>query len=535
MPHVLKRSASAPALLGDPTSKEKSDAKRTKGVVAGASGFDAQSQALSPAASSSQAGPSSADLPTGIRPQIGKGKKPAGRDAQDEGKGKEPLPVGIKPKARAPVPDVGPAVRSLPAGAKPALDFASQDPQVAAVLAAVGVYNALGADATHQDRFAALQAIDTAAYAAFRDNPVPEFSALPYGEALRALLYASEAAHADLVDDLRQRAQHEDGHLPVDATGMSNDEKAEVMALFASISRGQGDIQVAGDANFQKKTHAGLAKLMQKPLGRQIVSAANRKAAGDGAPDRTINIRPGDSPGAMPRDTTEADMKTTGDSDAPGLKPAEFARAVFSGQNPGVMGGKQLAFGAGTAVDVDMPEQLEESRTQGKNGQEIVTPEFIALGHELGHAAKAKLGAKGTDVGFGVLKGGIQPAKWNNSSEEYLNVKGVENPLRHEHGMAKRGDYTASIKQQRVYELRLAVNQGVQQNPAAAQQLMAIMGRLRENLNDDAVYRSIRDEIQAAVNTPAPVAQAPAPQQGGGGKNVFSRAGRWFRHRFGGR
>lgn len=110
--------------------------------------------------------------------------------------------------------------------------------------------------------------------------------------------------------------------------------------------------------------------------------------------------------------------------------------------------------------------------------------------------------------------------------------------------MAKRGDYTASVKQQRAYQLRLAINNGLQQNPGAAQQLMALQRRMRENLNDDDVFQSTRDGIQAAVAAPQvpapqaemPAAQDPAARRGGGqGRNILSRAGQWFRHRFGGR
>lgn len=83
----------------------------------------------------------------------------------------------------------------------------------------------------------------------------------------------------------------------------------------------------------------------------------------------------------------------------------------------------------------------------GQENQEIATPEFVTVGHELGHASRFMKGMVpdsfvGVDQ-FGV--GGKTDQKLWHNSEEYLNINSVENEVRSDHGIGKRKYHVGSV------------------------------------------------------------------------------------------
>lgn len=391
--------------------------------------------------------------------------------------------------------------------------FAATTPEVGVVAALVAAYNALPPEATFQDRFAALQRIDTEAYQVFQQNPAPELPSLPFGEELRALLHATDAAHAALVDEMRFRTQRgEEGNLPLDASALGDGEKAETAALWSSLARREGELGVEGSADFQKSTYGGIAKLMQHPLGRQLVGFLDRRTAPDASghtPDRRVSIQESEhEPNAGARDVTSGDMNDVGPATQPSVDPRELTDAMLRGDRGTAMGGRQFAFGPGSAVDVQMPSTMRDTRSLDADKNEIVTPGFIALGHELGHAAKAKSGAKGSNVGFGPLPDGVRPGNWVNNSEEYLNVKGVENPLRAEHGMKQRGEYTDSVKSARVNGLMQRLVAAVELYPDHGMALASVAASCKNNrISEDAFYAELQARVDQVIAEAAQATQ----------------------------
>lgn len=115
------------------------------------------------------------------------------------------------------------------------------------------------------------------------------------------------------------------------------------------------------------------------------------------------------------------------------------------------VGNKYYRFGSGTAVNVtltpDIPDTADHtsSRFVDGNKNEIPTPNYITLGHELGHAVHMQTGANlGDDTLTKNLFGHVAPElsqqqqkEWSNV-EEYSNINHVENSIRREYGMKDR-------------------------------------------------------------------------------------------------
>ena len=74
-----------------------------------------------------------------------------------------------------------------------------------------------------------------------------------------------------------------------------------------------------------------------------------------------------------------------------------------------------------------------------ENDTQILMPDFITLGHELGHAQRILRGASlhGEDMADMGVDDEVDQILWNNP-EELVNIKGVENRLRSEHGLSQR-------------------------------------------------------------------------------------------------
>ncbi|MCG8460366.1 MAG: type III secretion system effector protein [Holophagales bacterium] len=133
--------------------------------------------------------------------------------------------------------------------------------------------------------------------------------------------------------------------------------------------------------------------------------------------------------------------------------PAERAKAIYDAAKDsrarGVkIGGKYYRFGKGSAVNVtmtrDVPDTSEHhtSRMVDKDGQELIFPNFLTLGHELGHAVHQMAGvslgeSKVSSDLFSKVGGGTPEQDWSNL-EELGNIAAVENALRGEYGLTPR-------------------------------------------------------------------------------------------------
>lgn len=103
-------------------------------------------------------------------------------------------------------------------------------------------------------------------------------------------------------------------------------------------------------------------------------------------------------------------------------------------------------FGAGSSSTITYTADLADgsdspmSRFVDEDGNEIIVPVFISLGHELGHALHTLNGAQsgGAQSLEPIAGAGLNPGDYSGTLEEIVTIRGVENPLRQEHGITAR-------------------------------------------------------------------------------------------------
>jgi hypothetical protein len=317
------------------------------------------------------------------------------------------------------------------------------------------------------------------------------------------LLNAVQVEHQQLV---RASIGANDANPPVaNFAALAPDVQKFVRHTWQTLVAGTGNVRITEAENYTHsatsapttRQHAGFrievlaqfARLLNTTTGRDIVRQVNASTNGQ----RLVTIKPGFAvaQGGGPAAEFAAGPATNNGADklteidiatklAPfkGTKNASKKRAAYLAKfvnldlgaihdpkakaaaiyaarraNPGKIGirmaGKYYLFGAGTAVDVTITRDIRDAedhhtaRFVDDQRNEIPTPNFITLGHELGHAAHMMGGvALGDDQVSSHLLGqvgvtGPEEANWSNM-EEYGNIHSVENALRGDYGLKPR-------------------------------------------------------------------------------------------------
>src|SRR5262249_55086894 len=108
-----------------------------------------------------------------------------------------------------------------------------------------------------------------------------------------------------------------------------------------------------------------------------------------------------------------------------------------------IVGGRKYLFnvGTGSLVNYVAEHKASENRVVTTNNREGLSPTSVALGHELGHAVRKRLGADFSGNRDFLKLAGVDPelyGLWSVTDEELLNITQVENKLLPEHGLAPR-------------------------------------------------------------------------------------------------
>jgi len=295
----------------------------------------------------------------------------------------------------------------------------------------------------------------------------------------------------NLLDDVQK--EHENqigvmagyGELPIDQRGVSEDDKARVQQHWNSIVEGTGNLKITeqqinkanpnlrrNHAGFKTKALSSIARLMQHPQGRKLVEEAN---AGGGDPTKHITISPVSNQdhqvphvGTLPADGWDAepldqskDSTKHAKSHTPGsythlpndtdsswtYEYAQSHQGDKTAQNYGVKsGGNYYQFneGTGSKIQYGVEHRDSENRVYTQDDREGLSPTYIALGHEMGHALHNRRGASLSGAGPGdhiMAAHGVtqdETPLWSGSPEEFQNINQVENKLLHEGGLKKR-------------------------------------------------------------------------------------------------
>lgn len=394
----------------------------------------------------------------------------------------------LGPASSSSAATAGEVQRALPNAAQ-YRELEGEDAMFGQIADAVASYNEVAGEATpegFQARFIRLQAVERLTYR-FLAN-VSDAHQLIRGHnrsaMVKDLLAEAEREHEVLVD----AAKDIETVLPFDPGALAGQDLADARALWRDIVSSHGNIKVSGSAGYTRRVLSELAKIMSTGTGLRLLKFLNAPKTGeDGAPIAISQIFIGETLAALPEDVRAAspdveesdkskaqvlgigldqdktevhearETPITGDHDRPSVEthPVVGPGAGMGAHFDAVVGGKRgfvhgnakydFAPGTGSFVTSNPGEALNGNAA----GNEIHTPGWVTLGHELGHSANMKAGATTishkaglSDLANGLAGGEQESEKWDNS-EEQLVIENVENKMRDESGQALRSGHRA--------------------------------------------------------------------------------------------
>jgi len=317
---------------------------------------------------------------------------------------------------------------------------------------------------------------------------------VPHADRLKRLLDQMALEHQELIEATKGDAEF----LPFDTKGMQAGEIQGLKTLWQDIVQGRGKIKLVGSPGHTKRVLSEMAKILDTPTGRRLLAYLNApsKAYGTqaqntpstepdapetaGADDPMTAVYVAESIDQLPDAVRTAskrleqqqfsiaqalgegfnvanvmDAPATGNEDPreyPTVASADeihkIRDAAWEGKKGYIFGGRRFEFQKrGTGGFVLSFEG--KSRSGGEDDHEILAPGFITLAHELGHVANFRSGAAmlhyqmepslTASLGGGATE---EEAKfrWQNP-EELLNIRNVENAVRDESDLSKRGSH----------------------------------------------------------------------------------------------
>ena len=350
-------------------------------------------------------------------------------------------------------------------------------------------YNRVATDNTQLPaRIALLGELDDHVYRWFDTLASTDFDAEPRALFMRNLMEELNREHVNVV-----RAAAAAGVVPVYGAGLSVAERTRAAALWASVSAGAGSLQIesGGDAEFEAKTLSSIAKMLHTGTGRDVIGFLDRPppvpgGAPPGVAGASLPVHPdwgtrltGYETFIVPetralQQAGFAAANGTGESSANRLlsqvhgagagqsgytrlvappavladypvvaDAAQYNRALLEGK-PGFAishGGatEYYLFGTGEGNAIVM-QYGQFARGLGAGNVEVISPDFVLLAHEMGHAvARARRRLRGGRA-VRLVSGEPMPT-WQSRAEEMSNVIGIENPVRQESGITARSTY----------------------------------------------------------------------------------------------
>lgn len=324
-------------------------------------------------------------------------------------------------------------------------------------------------DNDYQARLTALADMERHLYGWFDTHVTGTIAETTNGPHMKKMLEENQAEHRKLVSKIAKKP----ALVPISTAGMQATEVDDVRQTWRSVVDGTGNLSIkAGksEGSFKKRQQANIAKLLQHPAGREIVTGlsapqtdANKKVQIGSSFKKELKTLgrqdPHDSQ-AVPRTqdgdvTSMAFQQVQADklaaTDVPVVNPGtrasgpqnfnQFVTSLPGGTTHFQHEGDTYKTGTGIGSYVKMAGKGKVEANVGTRMQETVVPEFVTLGHELGHSQRMLQGTAvpfAADMDkFGFQGTNAQKRLWNNA-EEYVNIAGPENAIRAEHGIAGR-------------------------------------------------------------------------------------------------
>ncbi len=362
------------------------------------------------------------------------------------------------------------------------------------------------------ERLSELQTLQNAILRSLDQFADPDHYANPIAVWKKELLNDVQQEHLRLV---RQSVDNKDQNPPVANFSKLNDsEQKTVLRIWKELLSGSGNIKITETESFKHsqtqvpttRNHPGFryevlaqfARLLETQTGRTLVGQITQRGQ-----KKTVTIKPGfaEAQGggpasefaAGPTKLNGADKLTKIDINQmfkgqPYAKrkresyrrnfitldlsrinnPKKRAAAIYQARrdfpkSSGIkIGNQYYKYGKGSNVEVfitrDIPDSIDHhtSRFVDNNRNEIPTPNFVTLGHELGHAEHMQTGvslgdASVSDTLFQHTAPNVSIQDYSNY-EEFANINAVENNIRTNIGLKHRYGH---INQPAVQKARL--------------------------------------------------------------------------------
>lgn len=232
--------------------------------------------------------------------------------------------------------------------------------------------------------------------------------------------------------------------------------KKEIAVLWRMLLAGKG-IQIEGPKEFKLKVLSDFSRLLETEMGRTLVGGIIETGQGLVVTPTEMGkgkfvARPVDAEKEGLEETEEHDNFVPVDvrnlDESQRLRLLQQVRSE-NPKSPGVSvrsekGIRHFRFGKGTGstlpVPIDSKDAMEHpsSRMADRQGNEVIAPTFINLGHELGHVLRSAQGISASGEGGRTLLSHSFKDPEFSRPEEFFNIGGVENRLRLESGMSER-------------------------------------------------------------------------------------------------
>jgi hypothetical protein len=252
----------------------------------------------------------------------------------------------------------------------------------------------------------------------------------PSPEAL-ALLDSIQAAHKAVIEQV----VHNNEELPL-PDDIDPEEASKAQENWRRLVAGDGNLKIDGNRydpakpnevtetvlDYKSELLAHVARLLAIPSGRNVINQLMNNPEND--PDKVVTIRP----------------QTTGEKQSKGFDGTATGVNKFGGERPkdssSLHSVKESARGKGVGSKVTMPQGMGDSSVVAydEDGNLIVSPAFLVLGHELIHAKHNMTGRNRNAVPMSEE----EAKSWKNPEEKHTIKEGktTEQTMRNEIGLA---------------------------------------------------------------------------------------------------
>lgn len=312
-----------------------------------------------------------------------------------------------------------------------------------------------GADQDFQLRLGALKSLLTSIHQWFDLFKTGDIDSVANTTYLKTVYGEAEQEHQDLIVQISQTQ-----HLPVNTQGMHHTEVEKVTRIWTDLLAGSGNLEIRETAQgFRNRMLAAFARLLEGQFGRNMLEDLNMDRGG-GEQKLIVGDNFGNEMGNKEKPESEAIPRSSIDvlrekahrmkgstednarQDLPvydgvgdQFNPVDFHDFLIGNDQTDLVkwGNEARKKGTGTGSFVRIA-QDGGGYNIGENDSQIIMPEFVTLGHELGHAQRLLRGAPlhSEQLDEMGVTDEAERLLWNNP-EEYVNINAVENRIRDEH------------------------------------------------------------------------------------------------------